>query len=534
VCVSPLSCGQSSPVLATYDTVVVASENGIVAALDGTTGVVIWSETICGGGAIYASPALSNDNTRLYVGVFALAPYSSPHPSPRQPPAVPTPAPVLPGASSYPSRPRSCALLCYACLRACTLRACALLAFGALCAACPACYDRGMFALQLATGATVWTAVLKGVMSSPTVGFGDIVCVPGMPMAACVSCRRIPATHELLVVVSLELLTTSPHMFHPPFRYIGSDDDMVHAIHGADGACGRSARCKLPLAVTWLDCQPRPRLLLCADVLVVAAVLAPGATAWTFRTGNDVESVPSTDPAGNVYVGSNDGNLYSLDGATGAVGPPPHAPPLLACRSRGLGGCRPFLLRARTPARPVRAVCLWSRSDSVLNPPAQPCRPCHAHAAAVAWGLCAYHPPHLLLPRRRSLDLPRRRVRLERARHLPGRQRVHRLRVGRRVRCVAGGFYKWARGRGRGAGRAPAWVHEGGLVLVNARLRGPNSFPCCGWVAAALCAALDSDDGSVQWVYKCGGVVVSSPAVGLDGTLYIGTESGIYAFNDPQ
>ncbi len=45
---------------------------------------------------------------------------------------------------------------------------------------------------------------------------------------------------------------------------------------------------------------------------------ADGSLLWKFETQNDVESVPSTDASGTVYFGSNDGNLYALDGPSGA------------------------------------------------------------------------------------------------------------------------------------------------------------------------------------------------------------------------
>lgn len=158
---------QSSPVLAPDDMVIIGSENGMVAAVDGTTGKVLWKVVVCvdGGGSLYASPALSNDNSRVYI----------------------------------------------------------------------ACYNAGMFGLNRQTGKIDWTTPLKNVMSSPAVGLEDTV-------------------------------------------FIGSDDNCLHALHGATGA-----------------------LL------------------WKYETNNDVESVPSTDANGVVYFGSNDGNLYALDGPTGTL-----------------------------------------------------------------------------------------------------------------------------------------------------------------------------------------------------------------------
>src|SRR5262249_10767848 len=38
---------------------------------------------------------------------------------------------------------------------------------------------------------------------------------------------------------------------------------------------------------------------------------------WTYNTGNTISSSPAIDVYGTVYIGSWNGNLYALDGATG-------------------------------------------------------------------------------------------------------------------------------------------------------------------------------------------------------------------------
>ena len=46
--------------------------------------------------------------------------------------------------------------------------------------------------------------------------------------------------------------------------------------------------------------------------------------------------------------------------------------------------------------------------------------------------------------------------------------------------------------------------------------------------------ALDGSSGSLKWSYATGAQVWSSPAIGADGTVYVGSEGGkLYAFGGP-
>src|SRR5690242_11962099 len=40
---------------------------------------------------------------------------------------------------------------------------------------------------------------------------------------------------------------------------------------------------------------------------------------WTYRTGDAVQSSPAIGADGTVFLGSNDNNVYALDGNTGAL-----------------------------------------------------------------------------------------------------------------------------------------------------------------------------------------------------------------------
>ena len=46
----------------------------------------------------------------------------------------------------------------------------------------------------------------------------------------------------------------------------------------------------------------------------------------------------------------------------------------------------------------------------------------------------------------------------------------------------------------------------------------------------AMFIAINPDDGSILWNFATGGIVISSPAIGSDGTIYVGSEDwNVYA-----
>eukprot|EP01046_Picozoa_sp_COSAG06_P081803 COSAG06_NODE_28913_length_565_cov_1.886266_1_plen_103_part_10 len=72
--------------------------------------------------------------------------------------------------------------------------------------------------------------------------------------------------------------------------------------------------------------------------------------------------------------------------------------------------------------------------------------------------------------------------------------------------------------------RAPAGCPAKVLSLLLLLLPPPNA--CLGAALAGRCAP----PGALQWNYTTGSLVRSSPAVGADGTVYVGSDDGkLYA-----
>jgi outer membrane protein assembly factor BamB len=134
--------------------------------------------------------------------------------------------------------------------------------------------DRKVYALNAATGATIWTATTGGpVRSSPAV-------VDGMV-------------------------------------YVGSADGKVYALNAATGATRWTVTTGGPVrsspavvdGVVYIGS---------ADRRVYALDAATGATVWTATTGGEVSDPPAVVD-GVVHVRSRDGSAYALDAATGAI-----------------------------------------------------------------------------------------------------------------------------------------------------------------------------------------------------------------------
>jgi outer membrane protein assembly factor BamB len=94
--------------------------------------------------------------------------------------------------------------------------------------------------------------------------------------------------------------------------YVGSEDGWLHAIN-PDG----SRKWAFTGAGDWIDSSPAigPDGTIyfgCWDNHVYAIDPADGTEKWRYATGNLVIASPAIDAAGNIYFGSNDGIFYSL------------------------------------------------------------------------------------------------------------------------------------------------------------------------------------------------------------------------------
>jgi outer membrane protein assembly factor BamB len=232
----------SSPAIGSEGTVYVGSYDKKVYALNGATGAKKWE--FLTGGEVWSSPAIGSDGT-VYVGsddkkVYALngatgakkwefetgGPVGSS-------PAIASDGTVYVGSS-----------------------------------------DRKVYALNGATGAKKWEFETGGpVGSSPAIASDGTVYVGS---------KKVYALNGATGAKKWEFqlggeVSSSPAIGSDGTVYVGSNDDKVYALNGATGA-----------------------------------------KKWEFLTGGMVRSSPAIGSDGTVYVGSDDKKVYALNGATGA------------------------------------------------------------------------------------------------------------------------------------------------------------------------------------------------------------------------
>ena len=276
---------QSSPAIGSDGTVYVGSMDNKVYALNGATGAKKWE--FLTGGMVYSSPAIGSDGT-VYVGssdqkVYALNGetgvkkwefltegyvWSSP--------AIGSDGTVYVGSS-----------------------------------------DQKVYALNGATGAKKWEFLTEGaVSSSPAIGSDGTVYVGSFD-------KKVYALSGATGAKKWEFQTgasvlSSPAIGSDGTVYVGSDDKKVYALNGATGA-------KKWEFLTGELIHSSPAIgsdgtvyVGSYDKKVYALNGATGAKKWEFQTGSEVYSSPAIGSDGTVYVGSLDNKVYALNGATGA------------------------------------------------------------------------------------------------------------------------------------------------------------------------------------------------------------------------
>jgi outer membrane protein assembly factor BamB len=101
--------------------------------------------------------------------------------------------------------------------------------------------------------------------------------------------------------------------------YIGADDGRVYAFNGVTGA----VRWATFVQTAGVDSTPAlgadGLLYVGAGHSVVALYAATGVQKWRFTTAGDVESAPALAPDGTLYFGADDAKVYALNSSTGSL-----------------------------------------------------------------------------------------------------------------------------------------------------------------------------------------------------------------------
>ncbi|MBE7499155.1 MAG: PQQ-binding-like beta-propeller repeat protein [Verrucomicrobiales bacterium] len=233
------------PAIAKDGTVYVASVDRKLYALDGATGQKVWE--FLSGGPMYSAPAIAADGT-VYVGSMDGSVYA------------------LNGATGQKRWAHEVGRLIMGCCPA----------IGADGTVYVGSDDAKFYALDGATGRRLWEYNEAWVKSSPAVGADGTV-------------------------------------------YVASMDGKVHALNGATGQkrweyrTGGSVEFSSPA----IGADGTVYLGTVEEGKVYALDGATGQRTWVFETFNDVRSSPAIGEDGTVYIGSFNKGVYALNGVTG-------------------------------------------------------------------------------------------------------------------------------------------------------------------------------------------------------------------------
>jgi outer membrane protein assembly factor BamB len=101
--------------------------------------------------------------------------------------------------------------------------------------------------------------------------------------------------------------------------YIGADDGRIYAFNGATGAILWATTVQTEGADSTPVLGADGSLYVGAGSSVVALDAATGAYKWRFETDGDVESSPTLAPDGTLYFGADDAKVYALNASDGTL-----------------------------------------------------------------------------------------------------------------------------------------------------------------------------------------------------------------------
>jgi outer membrane protein assembly factor BamB len=176
--------------------------------------------------------------------------------------------------------------------------------------------DTKLYAINGKTGVKIWEFETGSkVRSSPAIGSDGTVYIGSRD-------NKLYAINGKSGVKQWEfatgdLVVSSPAIGSDGTVYVGSWDKKLYAINGKSGD-------KLWEFETGGFVRSPPAIGSDGTVYVgsrddklYALDGKTGVKQWEFETGDDVDSSPAIGPDGTVYVGSNDGKLYALQGSSG-------------------------------------------------------------------------------------------------------------------------------------------------------------------------------------------------------------------------
>ncbi len=436
-------------------------------------------------------------------------------------------------------------------------------------------FGDGVVALDGATGRQKWAFATGGSVSgSPAIGANGTVYV-GSENGMVYALDGTTGVRKWAFLTGKSVIS-SPAIGADETVYIGSQNGEVYALDGATGV----RRWAFPTGASVISSPAiaADGTVYCGsfDQKLYALDGVTGTRKWTWTTGGPIRSSPVIGPDGTVYVGSDDGKLYALQGSasladspwpkfrqnaqnTGRVEPAP-APPQITEQPVGVrvpvGG--DFRLRVSASGTPPLAYqwfhsgqmvsgavnSVLSVTDAALGHSGDYQVIVNNSAGAMTSQVARVVVGYVLTLTTNGVGTVQAEPTLEV--YEPGQTvvltampGVGRTFVGwegdvsgtgnplaltmngsehvEAVFSTRPGDLKWVVATGGPVHSSPA-VGDDGTVYIGPEDRGLY--------------ALDGGTGAQKWVFLTGGYVISSPALGTDGTVYVGSQdSKVYALD---
>ena len=179
--------------------------------------------------------------------------------------------------------------------------------------------DRKLYALDGATGSKKWDYVMgDGVRSSPAIGSDGTVYVGLTAQRICALDGATGAKRwEFVSIGQYSSSSSSPAIGADGTVYLGSGDTKVYALDGTSG----TKKWGFASGNYWGFSSPAigadgTVYIASGDKKVYALVGATGAKKWEFVAGGGVSTSPAIGPDGTVFVGSDDKKVYALEGSS--------------------------------------------------------------------------------------------------------------------------------------------------------------------------------------------------------------------------
>jgi outer membrane protein assembly factor BamB len=327
--------------------------------------------------------------------------------------------------------------------------------------------------------------------------------------------------------------------------YIGADDGKVYAFHGATGAI----LWVTTVQTAGVDSTP----VLDADGLlyvgaghsVVALEAATGSQKWRFETAGDVESSPTLAPDGTLYFGADDAKVYALNSANGSLkwrfsfpdGSDTDSSPALSSDGTVYIGSDKGTLYALNGQH---GALNWSFQaiGEISGAPAigkdgtlYVCALNSAKTESVTYAINGLTGVQRWAVQHPSQSAPSVAIGADGTVFVSGVAPPGQIAgVTAPARAVV-----WALDGGTGAPQWEHWLEPGsaGVTAVSIDAAGilyVQAEPGIAAGSAGKLSALAPLSGTVLWEFVTHGSSNSSPAIGADGTVYVGSDDGrVYA-----